>query len=314
MRDGKDDDMHEVESEAPTPSSVAKKLAQQNLWKDSTENTDAFRDRVADEIVQRELARKEAREARKAEEALNKERARADGVKGTGPEGAPAGVDPAAAVAVAVRFSNEASSKPQDEEEHVGDADGKAKRKRGKRKCGRGGQGAKSGPHRQQAAPVAVQGRPFGAPRANGDPQFPKTNNRPNLFLPREQRKADVDRRHAAPNGTRPTRWDKPPAQAPRRKPPERTLHNSRRRQRTPSPVDRHPHHDDSKLLGFVAGALELIKKRVLRHLTRYTDIVVLTHLFVSLHRWSEACECHSPSVLSWVGNSSLREGRVLIC
>jgi hypothetical protein len=34
----------------------------------------------------------------------------------------------------------------EDVEEHVGEADGKAKRKYGKRKRGRGGQGAKSGP------------------------------------------------------------------------------------------------------------------------------------------------------------------------
>jgi hypothetical protein len=50
----------------------------------------------------------------------------------------------------------------------VGEADGKAKRKRGKRKRGQGGQGAKSGPDQQDAAPVAVQGRPFGAARGNG--------------------------------------------------------------------------------------------------------------------------------------------------
>jgi hypothetical protein len=45
-----------------------------------------------------------------------------------GLEEAPAANDPAADAAVA-----------EDVEEHVGDADGKAKRKRGKRKRGRGG-------------------------------------------------------------------------------------------------------------------------------------------------------------------------------
>jgi hypothetical protein len=82
-----------------------------------------------------------------------------------------------------------------------------------------------------------------------------------------------VDNRRAAPNGTRPTRWDQPPVQAPRRSPPrkdtrrspERTLDNSRRRQRTPSPVDRRARPDDAKLLGFVATALELIKERILQ-------------------------------------------------
>ena len=92
MQDGEDEFMHEGGSEAPTPSNVAEKLAQQELGKASTEDSDAFRERVADEIVERELARREAQEARKAEKALNKERARAAGVQGTGPEGAPAGV------------------------------------------------------------------------------------------------------------------------------------------------------------------------------------------------------------------------------
>jgi hypothetical protein len=62
----------------------------------------------------KKLARREARAAEKVEKALNKERARADGVQGTGPEGTPAGIDPAAAVAVVVRPGNEASSKPQE--------------------------------------------------------------------------------------------------------------------------------------------------------------------------------------------------------
>jgi hypothetical protein len=74
----------------------------------------------------------------------------------------------------------------------VGEADGKAKRKRGKRKRGRGSHGAKSGPDRQQAASIAVQGRLFGAPRDNGQIQFLGTDNRPNLSLPREQMRAEV--------------------------------------------------------------------------------------------------------------------------
>jgi hypothetical protein len=154
----------------------------------------------------------------------------------------------------------------EDVEEHVGDANGKAKRKRGKRKRGRGGQGrgAKSGPDRQQAAPVAVQGRPSEAPRGNGQTKFPRNDNRPNLSLPREQRRAEVDQRLVAHNGTRPTCWDKPPVQAPRRSPPrrdtrrssERTLDNSRRRQNTPSPVDRRSRPDDAMPLGFVVAPL----------------------------------------------------------
>jgi hypothetical protein len=185
----------------------------------------------------------------------------ADEGGGQGPRQAPAKNGPAADAVVA-----------EDVEEHVGEADGKAKHKREKRKRGRSGQGAKSGPDQQQAAPVAVQGRPSRAPRGNGQIQFPRNDNRPNLSLPREQRRAEVDNRRAAPNGTRPTRWDQPPVQAPKRSPPrrdtrrstERTLDNSWRRQRTPSPVDCCAHPDDAKLLGFVATALELIKERVL--------------------------------------------------
>jgi hypothetical protein len=114
---------------------------------------------------------------------------------GQGPEEAPAKNHPATDAVVA-----------EDVEEHVSEADGKVKRKRGKRKRGRGGQGAKSGPNQQQTTSVAVQGRSSGAPRGNGQIQFPRNDNRPSLSLPREQRRAEVDNRRAAPNGTRPTR------------------------------------------------------------------------------------------------------------
>jgi hypothetical protein len=276
MQDGEEAFMHEGDSQAPTPSNVAKKLAKQNLAAGGTENTKAFNARIVDEALEehgKKLARREARAAEKAEKALNKERTKADGVQGTGLEGAPAGVDPAAAVTVVVRPGNEASSKPQDVEEHVGEANGKAKRKREQRKRGRGGQGAKVGPDKQQTAPVAIQGRPTPAKREQGGPWIPDPDNRPNLLLPREQRKAEVDRRLSGTNRPKLTRWDQPPVQAPRRSPPrwdnrksapEPTLDN-RRRQCTPFLVDCQPSRDDKKLLGFVAGALELIQKRVLR-------------------------------------------------
>jgi hypothetical protein len=61
----------------------------------------------------------------------------------------------------------------------VGDTAGKAKCKRGKRKRGRGGQGAKSGPDRQQVAPVAVQGRPSRASHGNGNHRILSLDNRP---------------------------------------------------------------------------------------------------------------------------------------
>ena len=235
--------MHEGGSDAPTPSDVADRLAQQNLASENTEdsasfrarvaeeivarerakgnsgNDTVFRNHVADEIIQRELVRTEERAIKKAQKARKKKRTGADGIKG-GPEGTPAGVDPASAVVVVAKPGTEASSKPQDVEEHVGEADGKVKPKRGKRKRGRGGQGAKVGPDRQQAAPVVIQRRPAPAQREQGGPRIPDPDTRPNLSLPREQRKAEVDKRLAGITRPRPTRWDKPPAQAPRRSPP----------------------------------------------------------------------------------------------
>jgi hypothetical protein len=244
---------------APSVSEVAKRLAEQEQGGGS-ETASAIIERVTTEAInnQRKVAKTFLRQSKLAETGkLGRGRQQKQtGAKeggGQGPGKAPAKNHPAADAVVA-----------EDVEEHVGEADGKAKRKRGKRKRGRGGQGAKSGPDQQQAAPVAVQGRPSGAPRGNG--------HRPNLSLPREQRRAEVDNRRAAPNGTRPTRWDQPLVQAPRRSPPrrntrrssERTLDNNRRCERTPSPVDRRARPDDAKLLGFVATALELIKERVL--------------------------------------------------
>jgi hypothetical protein len=254
---------------APSVSDVAKQLAKQDLGAGANETVSAIIDRVTTEAIEdrKKVAKRFLRQAKLAQ---TRKRGKVPRQKPTGAdkgdaqgqvEEAPAENDPAADAAIA-----------EDVEEHVGDADGKAKRKRGKRKRGRGGQGAKSGPNKQQADHVAVQGRPSGAPCDSGNHWIPNPDNRPNLSLPREQRKAEVDQRLAALNGTRPTRWDQPPVQAPRRSPPrrdirrspERTLDNSRRRQRTPSPVDRRARPDDTKLLGFVAGALELIKERVL--------------------------------------------------
>jgi hypothetical protein len=97
MQDGEDAFMHQGGSQAPTPSNVAKKLAQQNLAAGGTENTEAFNAHIVDKALEehgKKLAKREARAAEKAEKALNKERARADRVQDTGPEGAPAGVDP----------------------------------------------------------------------------------------------------------------------------------------------------------------------------------------------------------------------------
>jgi hypothetical protein len=254
--------MGEGDQNAPAVSEVAKQLSKQDLEGGASETASAIIERITAEVIndRKKVAKKFLRQSKLAKtgklgKGPQQERTGAVEGGGQGLGQAPAENNPVADAVVA-----------EDVEEHVGDTDGKAKRKRG-----RGGQRAKSGPDRQQAAPVAVQGRPSGAPRGNGQIQFPRNDNRPNLSLPREQRKAEVDRQLAAHNGTRPTRWDKPPVQAPRRSPPrrdtrrspERTLDNSRRRQRTPSPVDRRARPDNAKLLGFVAGALELIKERV---------------------------------------------------
>jgi hypothetical protein len=248
--------MGEGDQNAPAVSDVANQLAKQDLEGGASETASAIIERITTEVIndRKKVAKTFSRQSKLAKagklgKGPQQKRTGADEGGGQGFGGAPAENNPAADAVVA-----------EDVEEHVRDADGKAKRKRGKRKRGRGGQGAKSGPDRQQAALVAVQGRPSGVPRGNGQTQFPDNDNRLNLSLPREQRRAEVDQRLAAHNGTRPTRWDKPSIQA-----PKRTLDNSRRRQHTPpSPVDCRARPDDAKLLGFVAGALELIKERVL--------------------------------------------------
>jgi hypothetical protein len=252
----------------PSVSEVAKRLAEQDPQGGAGETARDIIERVTTEAIndQRKVANTFLRQSklaksRKLGRGRQQKQTGADEGGGQSPGEAPAKNYPAANAVVA-----------EDVEEHVGEADGKAKRKRGKRKRGRGGQGAKSGPDQQQAAPVAVQGRPSGAPRGNGQTQFPRNDNRPNLSLPREQRRAEVDNQRAALNGTRPTRWDQPHVQAFRRSPPrrdtrrspERTLDSSWKRQRTPSLVDCRARPDDAKLLGFVATALELIKERVL--------------------------------------------------
>jgi hypothetical protein len=274
MQDGEDEFMHEGGSEAPTPSNVAEKLVQQDIGKDGTENTDAFRERVADEIVQRELARREAREARKAEKALNKECARADGVKGTGPEGAPARVDPATAVAVVARPGNEASSKPKDVEEHVGEANGKAKRKRGYVSVAVEVREPRLAPTDSRQPLLPSRDVPPQLSVSGGGPGFPTpiTVLTFSFLVSRERPKwtrgslastgqsllAGTNLLHKPPGAARlaGTKGDLLPSQL---------WTTADAWQRTPSPVDCRPSHDDKKLLGFVAGALELIQERVLR-------------------------------------------------
>jgi hypothetical protein len=183
---------------APSVSEVAKRLAEQDLQGGGSETASAIIERVTTEATndQRKVAKTFLRQSKLAKSGKlgrgrQQKQTGADESGDQGPREAPAKNHPA----------DNATAK--DVEEHVGEADGKVKRKRGKRKRGRGGQGAKTGPDQQQAAPVAVQGRPSGAPRGNGQIQFPRNNNRPNLSLLREQRRAEVDtdRRAGRPHG-----------------------------------------------------------------------------------------------------------------
>jgi hypothetical protein len=181
MQDG-DTIMGEGGQNAPSVSDVAKQLAKQDLGAGASETVSAIIERVTTEAIEdrKKVAKRFLRQAKLAQTGKRGKVPRqkptgADEGNAQGLEEAPAANDPAADAAVA-----------KDVEEHVGDADGKAKRKRRKRKRGRGGQGAKSGPDRQQAVPVAVQGRPSGAPRGDWNRRIPNPDNRPNLFLPRE--------------------------------------------------------------------------------------------------------------------------------
>jgi hypothetical protein len=128
MQDG-DIIMAEGGQNAPGVSDVAKQLAKQDLGGEGSETVSAIIERVTTQVIQdrQKVAKEFARQTNlvKAEKRGKKpkpKRARGDEDEGQGLEGAPAKNDPAAAVAGA-----------EDVKEHVGDADGKAKRKRGKR-------------------------------------------------------------------------------------------------------------------------------------------------------------------------------------
>src|SRR6476469_8544922 len=280
MSDG-DAFMHETGEVAPTVSGVAAQLSKQNLGRRLSESTQAVIDKVCrkdqqnhERVAKHFIDQAKLARAGKLGRGKLQDGKDAAGAPAKNPEGGLAETDPASAIAVIVRTGTEASSKPgaEDVGEHVGEPTGKGQRKRGKRKRGRGGQGAEPGPDRQQAVPVVNTHRPGGLEQGDQNRRLPNPDTRPNLSLPREQRQAEVGRRLAGHYQPRPTRWDSLPEPSPRRSPPRRNDRRSpprpalddRRRQRTPSPVDRRPVPDDSKLLGFVAGALELIKERVL--------------------------------------------------
>jgi hypothetical protein len=184
----------------------------------------------------------------------------------------------------------------------VKEADGKAKRKRGKRKRGRGGQGAKSGPDQQQAAPIAVQGRPSGAPRGNEQIQFSRNDNRSNLS--RGELKWTT-------NGLPPTEPDLHAGTNPLYKRP-----GAVRLGGTPDgPLNvlwtivgdvsvRHPPLIVAPALmtlsfwALLPPPLNSSRSGLYIRDKNNANTAVFEQLFVSLHRWSVACACHSPSVL----------------
>jgi hypothetical protein len=138
---------------APGVSEVAKQLAKQDLGARASETVSAIIERVMAQVIEdrKKVAKRFIRQAKltnagKRGKVPRQKQTGAVKDKTQGLQKAHVENDLAAGAAIA----------ESDVEEHVGDADGKAKRKRGKRKRGRGGQGAKSGPDRQQAAPVAI--------------------------------------------------------------------------------------------------------------------------------------------------------------
>jgi hypothetical protein len=137
---------------APSVSEVAKRLAEQNLQGGGSETARDIIERVTTEAIdyRRKVAKTILRQSKLAKSGKlgrgrQQKQTGADEGGGQGPGEARAKNHPAAEAVVA-----------EDVEEHVGEADGKAKRKCGKWKRGRGGQGAKNGPDQQQAAPVAI--------------------------------------------------------------------------------------------------------------------------------------------------------------
>jgi hypothetical protein len=140
MQDG-DLIMGEGDESGPAVSDVAKKLAEQNLGGEASEIVSNLIERFTTEIINDRikvaktfLHQAKLAKAGKLGRGRQQKRKGANEGKQQGLEGAPAENDPAADAAVA-----------EDVEEHVGDTDGKTKRKRGKhkrgkRKRGRGGQ------------------------------------------------------------------------------------------------------------------------------------------------------------------------------
>jgi hypothetical protein len=249
---------------APCVSEVVKRLEEKDLQGGGSETASAIIERVTTgaildrrKVAKTFLCQSKLAKSGKLGRGRQQKQTGADEGGGQGPGETPAKNHPAADAVVA-----------EDVEEHVRKADGRPSASVRNASVDEVVREPRVAPTSSRQPLLQSRKRPSGAPRGNGQIQFPRNDNIPNLSLPHEQRRAEVDNRRAAPNGTRPTRWDQPPVQAPRRSPPrrdtrrspERTLDNSWRRQRTPSPVDCCDRPVDAKLLVFVATALELIR------------------------------------------------------
>jgi hypothetical protein len=145
----KDTIMGEGGQNAPGVSEVAKQLAKQDLGAGASETVSAIIERVTTHVIQdrKKVAKRFVQQAklvkaRKRGKVPQQKQAGPDEGKAQGLEEAPVENDPAAGAAVA-----------KDVEEHVGDSDGKAKRKRGKRKRGRDGQRVAPTDNRQPLLP-----------------------------------------------------------------------------------------------------------------------------------------------------------------
>jgi hypothetical protein len=246
--------MGEGDQNAPAVSDVANQLAKQDLEGGASETVSAIIDRITTEVIndrkkdaETSLHQSKLAKAGKLGKGPQQKRTGADEGGGQGLGGAPAENNPAPTLLLLRTWRNTwetLTGRPSVESASVDEVVREPR--------------VAPTDSRQPLLPSRDVLPVPGAPRGNGQIHFIRNDNRPNLSLPREQRRAEVDQRLAAHNGTRPTRWDKPPVQAPRRSPPrrdtrrspERTLDNSRRRQRTPSPVDRRARPDDAKSSG----------------------------------------------------------------
>jgi hypothetical protein len=268
MQDG-DIIMGENGQNAPAVFEVAKQLAKQDLEAGASETISAIIERVTTEVIndRKKVAKKFLHQAKlvKAGKMVKEpqpKRKGADEGEGQGLGGAPAGNNHAADAVVA-----------EDVEEHVGDADGKAKRKRGSASVDEVVREPRVAPTSSTQPllpskdvllePHVITGK-FSFPVTTIDLTFLYLVSREELRWTNDWLHTTEPDLHA---GTNPLY--KPPGAVRLggtllRRSSERTLDNSRRRQRTPSPVDRRARPDDAKLLGFIAGALELIKERVL--------------------------------------------------